>query len=230
MLGINEVYSSPLNLGKPAPATVEIVKAGNVPVYSTNPRVEMTTPTGAAIISAIAKSFGGMPPIRVESSGSGAGTFEFDDIPNILGLITGQSLEKNVPPLQIPTDEVKVLETNIDDMDPRIYPYVMDKLFGLGARDVWLSQVIMKKGRPGTVLSVICTKDKEKDIVNTIFRETTTLGIRSYPCSRHVLKRETGADKKTAFVPGSKPKVKSEYEKAREQAVQLKKPLKNILL
>jgi len=230
MLGIEEIYSSPLNLGRAAPATLEIVKAKSVPVYSSNPRVEMTTPTGAAIISSVAKAFGVMPEMKIESTGSGAGTFDFDDTPNILSLMIGTQASRKIRDSSIPTDNVKVVETNIDDMDPRIYPYVMEKLFACGAKDVWLNQVIMKKGRPGIVLSVICSQEIENTVVNIIFKETTTLGIRSYPCSRHVLRRDTGTDRKTAYVPGSKPKVKSEFEKVKLQAQAQHKPLKNILL
>ena len=229
MLGIGEVYSSPLNLGKAAPATMEIVKSRNIPVYSSNPRVEMTTPTGAAIMSVAAVSFGAMPEMKVENSGSGAGSFDFDDMPNILGLSVGLRPAKAGQDLGIPTDEVKVIETNIDDMDPRMYPYVMEKLFAAGAKDVWFTQVIMKKGRPGIVLSVICSGENEKNLTDIIFKETTTLGVRSHPCSRHVLRRETGAATKTAFVPGGKPRIKSEFEKAKQQAQSQKKPLKNVL-
>ncbi len=115
-------------------------------------------------------------------------------------------------------------------MDPRIYPFVMEKLFSCGAKDVWFNQVIMKKGRPGIILSVICSKEVQKSVTDILFRETTTLGIRSHVCSRHVLKRDVGGDKKTAYVPGAKPRVKSEFEKAKLQAINQKKPLKNILI
>jgi hypothetical protein len=115
-------------------------------------------------------------------------------------------------------------------MDPRIYPYVMEKLFTLGAKDVWFTQVIMKKGRPGIVLSVICDRGRQAEIINTIFKETTTLGVRSYSCDRHILKRELGKDTKTAFLPSGKPRVKSEYEKVKLLAQSQNKPLKKILI
>lgn len=229
ILGADDIYSSPLNIGKASPAALEILKARSVPSYATNPRVEMTTPTGAAIIATLAKAFGPMPEMTIKSTGAGAGSFEFDDMPNILTLIVGDRPSGKAVPAT-PKDEVKVLETNIDDMDPRVYPFVMEKLFGLGAKDVWFTQVIMKKGRPGIVLSVICSADKETEIINTLFRETTTLGIRSYACGRHILKRDTGKDKKTAYPPGAGPRVKSEFEKAKLQALSHKKPLKDILI
>jgi uncharacterized protein (TIGR00299 family) protein len=229
MMGISDIYSSALNIGKAAPATLEILKARSVPAYSTNSKIEMTTPTGAAIISTVAKAFGSMPEMIIEKSGAGAGTFELEDSANILVLLLGsQALKKTG--LAAPKDEVMVLETNIDDMDPRIYPYVMEKLFALGAKDVWFTQVIMKKGRPGIVMSVICALEKETEIVNTIFNETTTLGIRSFSCSRHVLKRETGKDGKTAYLPGGRARVKSEYEKVKLKAQAQNTPLKKILL
>ena len=112
MLGIGDIFSSALNIGKAAPATLEILKANNVPSYSTNPRIEMTTPTGAAIISTVAKEFGPMPEMLIRSTGSGAGTFEIEDLPNILTLIIGER-SVNRSALQTPRDEVKVLETNI---------------------------------------------------------------------------------------------------------------------
>ena len=231
MLGIDEICASPLNIGKAAPATLEILKAKGVPVYSSNPRVEMTTPTGAAIISTVARSFGPMPEMKVESSGSGAGSFDFDEFPNVLGVMIGPGAAPAAGrSTEVPADEVRVVETNIDDMDPRIYPYVMERLFGCGAKDVWFSQVIMKKGRPGIVLSAICSKESEKNVTDVLFKETTTLGVRSHSCSRRILKRDVGGERKTAYVPGARPKVKSEFEKAKQQALVQKKPLKNILI
>src|SRR4030067_3686290 len=178
ILGIKKIYSSPLNLGSgtvktghgilpvPAPATAELLK--NVPVYSSDINFEVTTPTGAVLISMLADGFGLMPNIQVSKIGTGAGSKAFKKQPNVLRLFIGQDTEHrkqitdNSPlsPLSLRGDErgVTVIETNIDDMNPQVYEYVMEKLFKSGALDVFLTQVIMKKGRPGIKLTVLCNE------------------------------------------------------------------------
>lgn len=225
LLNIDKVFCSEINIGRPAPATLEILKEKQLPVYS-NSTFETATPTGISIISNIAESFGAMPALVIEKSGYGAGTNEIPNMQNFLQVIIGSSeLLKNT----FEKDEVIILETNIDDMDLRVFPYVMENLFSAGAKDVWFTQIIMKKGRPAVKLSVICDLNHENEIVDIIFNETTTLGIRRMPCSRHILKRELSDGKKKAFLKKSKVKISAEYEVAKQKAIKTHQPVKDLL-
>jgi uncharacterized protein (TIGR00299 family) protein len=206
VLGVNEVYSSPVNLGSgtvktkhgifpvPAPATAELLR--NVPVYSTDVSFELTTPTGAAIISSLASRFGSMPYMEVSKIGIGAGNKDFKKQPNVLRLFIGQSTnertQSHVPSgtWQSTEDRIIIIETNIDDMTPQIYEYVMEQLFKAGALDVLLTQVIMKKGRPGIKFTVLCSDDKKEGLMKIMLRETTSIGLRFYEAQRRTLHRE----------------------------------------
>lgn len=228
MLKIDAVCASPLNVGRAAPATIEIAKEMKVPVYSGTAAFELATPTGMAILSTIA-SFGPMPVITLERSGRGAGSQVIPDIPNVLQVLIGTADGKQAKEDGYAEDAVLILETNIDDMDPRIYPYVIERAFAAGARDAWLTPVIMKKGRPGILLSVLCTDETEAAITRIIFEETTTLGVRRIPCSRHVLRRRLEAGKKTAFLPGGKARTRIEFEEAKKRALRSGKPLSRFI-
>ncbi len=208
ILGIKRFHSSGINLGSglvktehgilpvPAPATAELLK--NARVYSSDtgfaasgdpPGRELTTPTGAAIVSTLAGGFGPMPCMDVLSVGVGAGNKDLKDKPNALRLFIGQ----DPVPCGIgqgAEDKVIVIETNIDDMNPQIYEYVIEKLFKAGALDVFLTQVIMKKGRPGIKLTAFCIDDKKEDLMKIILRETTSIGLRFYEAQRKTLHRE----------------------------------------
>lgn len=193
-LGIEKVYASPINLGGgsvrmghgvfpvPAPATAELLKG--IPVYCTKTPHELTTPTGAAILKGISSGFGYMPLMSVEKIGIGAGTHLLKDMPNVLRVFVGESGDISQ------VSNVTVIETNIDDMNPQIYEYLTGKLLKEGALDVFLTQVIMKKGRPGVKITVLCHEDKKQDIANMIFKETTSLGVRFYNAGRITLKRK----------------------------------------
>jgi uncharacterized protein (TIGR00299 family) protein len=214
MLGIKKAYSSPVNLGSgsvktdhgvlpvPAPATAEILKG--VPVYSTDTSFELTTPTGAAILKGLSAGFGSISLMNVETIGFGAGSQNFKDRPNVLRLFIGNPIPPYVPPYQggikrgnkggvggLLDEKVTVIEANIDDMNPQVYEYVMEKLFKEGALDVFLTQVLMKKGRPGIKLSVLCKQTDKELLIKTILKETTTIGLRFYEVNRVVLQRET---------------------------------------
>lgn len=183
-LGIERIYSSPLHVGSgtvqcahgtlpvPAPATAELIK--EKPFYSTGVVGELLTPTGAAILTTLASGFGPIPPMRAERIGYGAGTRELS-IPNLLRLFVGP--EENEAS-GLGTEHVAVLETSIDDMSPQIYEHVMNKMFDLGAFEVFMSPVQMKKNRPGTLLTVICGPDLAKPLAEVLMRETTTIGLR----------------------------------------------------
>jgi uncharacterized protein (TIGR00299 family) protein len=205
LLGVEEIYCSPVNLGggtvktshgilpAPAPATAEIVKG--MPVYSSGATFELTTPTGAAILKSLSKGMGEMPVFTPEMTGSGAGSKDPKDMPNLLRIFIGESrgaacralLGKQVH------ETVTVIETNIDDMNPQLFEFVSDRLFALGALDVFLTQVVMKKMRPAVKLSVLCEKAKRNDIISLILRETTSIGVRYYETSRVTMERQLRA-------------------------------------
>ncbi len=199
MLGVREFYSSPLNLGSgtvgtehgiipvPAPATARLIR--NVPVYSSGVSFELTTPTGAALISSLADDFGAMPKMQISRIGIGAGSKNFKKMPNVLRIFIGHPAPFGTG--QGAADSITVIETNIDDMNPQIYEYVMEKLFKAGALDVFLTQIIMKKGRPGIKLTVLCNDKKKEDLINIILRETTSIGLRFYEAQRKTLHRRS---------------------------------------
>jgi uncharacterized protein (TIGR00299 family) protein len=179
-LGVEKVFSSALHLGRgtvkcahgilpvPSPAVAELVKG--FPVYSTEAEGELVTPTGAAILTTLAAGFGPMPAMTTERTGYGAGSRNLN-VPNLLRVFIGRSEDAE-------GDAVQVIETNIDDMNPQFYEHVMESLFKAKAKDVTLTPVIMKKNRPGIVLSVIAASADVDALVGLLFRETTTLGVR----------------------------------------------------
>lgn len=197
MLGVDKVYSSPVNLGSgsvhtehgilpvPAPAVAEILK--KVPVYSTAVSFELTTPTGAAIIREISSGFGDMPVMDFETIGIGAGSKNPKDRPNILRIFIGR-----MHPLTVDKGDetVFVIETNIDDMNPQIFEHVMEKLIKAGALDVFLTQIIMKKGRPGVKMTVLCKEEHKENLMKIMLVETSSIGLRFYEMKRKVLQRD----------------------------------------
>lgn len=193
--GIEQVYSSPVKLGSggfvdtdhgklpiPGPAVVEILR--NYPTMLTDIPYELTTPTGAAIIKATSSGILTNEQLKIDSVGYGAGTREMADVPNILRVIIGE-LEA------VKSDEeILLVETNIDDMNPEIVPFVIEKLLASGANDAYITSVIMKKGRSGLLLSAIVGRRNLDEIVKVIFTQTTTLGVRIHAVWRKILSRE----------------------------------------
>ena len=192
---IEKIYSSPVKLGSggfvesehgklplPGPATLEILKG--YPTILTEIPFELTTPTGASIIKAMSSGVLSTERIVAQEIGYGAGTREFPQAPNLLRLIVGTMM-----PLSDEDDAV-IVETNIDDMNPEIYPYVIDHLLSSGAHDAYMVPLIMKKGRPGILLSVMINRSKLDDALKIIFTQTTTLGVRIHAVERKKLKRE----------------------------------------
>jgi uncharacterized protein (TIGR00299 family) protein len=191
-LGIEKLYASPLPYGSgtvesahgllplPAPATLEILTKANAPLSPLQSDAELVTPTGAALLAALAEF--GRPAMSVTATGIGAGKRDLA-WPNVMRLIIGETPDED------PAEMVQI-ETNIDDMNPQFYGYVMDKLFAAGAKDVYLVPIQMKKNRPGTLLGVICLRRDEAAIGELILRETTTLGMRVLPIGRHEALRE----------------------------------------
>jgi pyridinium-3,5-bisthiocarboxylic acid mononucleotide nickel chelatase len=195
-LGVDTVYASAVATGMgmirtdhgvypiPGPAVIELLK--NAPIYSRGIPTELVTPTGAAILAATVKEFGDIPPMRIRAVGYGAGTRELE-IPNVLRVLIGEPSEQDAAFGPVPA---VVLETNIDDMNPELYEYVLERLFAAGAADAWTTPIVMKRGRPAVTLSVLCGSADESAIRDVLFRETTTLGLRRRPVEKWTLPRE----------------------------------------
>lgn len=199
MLGVSHIMTSAVNLGSgtvstahgmlpvPAPATIALLR--NYPVYSSGTHCELTTPTGAALIKGLGATAVHHPPMRIEKIGYGAGGKEIRGAPNVLRVTIGKSSTPTGAE-DAPDDSVVVIEANIDDMNPQLYETVMGRLFSAGALDVFLEQIIMKKSRPGIKLTVIGEPDRLQTLADTIFKETTTIGLRFRADRRKVLTRE----------------------------------------
>ncbi len=194
LLGIEAVYSSPMKVGRsglvnsqhgklpvPTPATMEILRG--YPLMFTEIPYELTTPTGAAIIKALSSGVLSTELLSTDVIGYGAGTREIEHLPNLLRVVIG-TLDPDYR-----TDELVSVETNIDDMNPEVYPYVIERLLAAGANDAYLAPIQMKKGRPGMLLSVLVSRVHLDAILAVIFRETTTIGVRLQPVERRKLQR-----------------------------------------
>jgi len=193
-LEIERVYCSPIPYGKgtinhahgilpiPAPATAELLKG--IPTYQVNVNAELTTPTGAAIISTIAQDFTDAPRIKVEKIGAGAGSLVFPHLPNILRIFIGTA--------QIPAEKDAVLqiEANIDDMDPQLYNSSIAKIMRAGALDAYITPILMKKKRQAITFTVLCVPEKRDAVLKVLFKETTSLGVRIYLAPREKLSRK----------------------------------------
>jgi len=245
-LGIEEIHSSALPVGKgfvkcahgvipvPAPATLELLK--NIPTYSGGIESEMITPTGAAIIGTLAKSFGERPLMKIERIGYGAGEKEFT-IPNLLRVSIGEKIlkDENLKDGYV-SDEAVLIETNIDDMNPEFYDYIMDRLFSQGALDVFLTPIQMKKSRPAHMLSIIVYEQNLKEILEVLFSESTTLGVRIREIKRLRLAQqnfiaETKYGKirvKVGMFKGEIKNIAPEYEDCKKMAKQHQVPLKEV--
>ncbi len=200
-LGVERLHASPLPYGTgtvetrhgrlplPAPATLELMRMARAPVVPTEARVELVTPTGAAILAALGTF--GAPDIAIERVGIGAGKRELP-WPNVLRLIVGEAAgaAEDDKPAEHDSEPVVLIETNVDDMNPQLYGHVMERLFAAGARDVFLIPIQMKKNRPGTMLGAIVLRRDEAAMAELIIRETTTLGVRVLPLRRYVADRE----------------------------------------
>ena len=193
-VGAERIVCSPLNVGGgtvesahgllpvPAPATVALL--GDAPIYGGTVQKELVTPTGALIATSYATSFGPIPPMEVDRVGYGAGERDTPGHPNVLRVLIGRAAER------AETDRVSVIECEIDDMNPQIFSVVMDRLYAAGALDVFYLPVHMKKNRPGTLLTVIAPRDLRSQLVDIVFRETTTIGLRHSDVERECLRRE----------------------------------------
>jgi uncharacterized protein (TIGR00299 family) protein len=196
LLGVDRFYCSPLRVGTglidtehgrlpiPAPATAELLRGALV--YAGEIEGEFVTPTGAAIVATLCDKFGDLPQMNIAKVGYGAGSRDPKNFPNALRLMMGEMAEAAIPSSD---DSVVVVETNIDDMNPQVFGFVMERAFALGALDVFMIPAQMKKDRPGVLLTVLCKPADTETMIDLLLSETTTLGIRYYNANRRVLDR-----------------------------------------
>lgn len=240
LLGVDRIVASPVPTGKgvitiehgrvsvPAPGTAELLRG--IPLAASDVEAELTTPTGAAILATLVDDFGPLPAMRVEQIGYGAGSKDLAEQPNLLRLFVGESPDPTA------SDQVWVLETNLDDITGEIIGYCTTKLWEAGALDVYSTAIQMKKNRPGVTLTVLCHSVDVPRIEKLIFRETATLGIRRWPVSRHKLERKPHVVEtplgpiagKLAWVAGSPPSFSPEFESCKRVAEERNVPLKEV--
>ena len=240
LLEVEALYSSALPVGSgsvegphgtlpvPAPATLELLARAGAPVRAANgERGELVTPTGAAIVTALAKFE--RPEMTLERAGYGAGSREIAGRPNVLRLWVGEAVATTTRPMLL-------IETNIDDMTGEMLGYARDRLLEAGAADVWFTSIQMKKGRPGVMLSVICAEADEEVVARLLLRETSTLGVRVRPVHRWEADREViefesslgPAVVKLKRIAGEPPRVAPEYEACKRIAEATGLPLANV--
>ena len=246
VLGIEKFACSPLNVGGgtatmahgilpvPAPATANLLQGK--PTYSNGVPRELVTPTGAAIVATLCEesSFGSQPAMRVSAIGYGAGAADLEGQPNVLRIMIGEAAEKN---LATSDQEIAVLEANLDDMNPQIYGYFLEKALAAGALDVYTTPVQMKKNRPGMLLTVLCKPEDANALMWLIFAETTTFGVRTYRAQRRTLPREHvrvatsfgHVRIKVSRVNGRVLHVAPEYDDCRKLAIEKNVPLQQVI-
>jgi uncharacterized protein (TIGR00299 family) protein len=252
VLGIEKFACSPLNVGGgtakmahgvlpvPAPATANLLQGK--PTYSNGVQKELVTPTGAAIVATLCDAFGPQPAMSVSAIGYGAGAADLEGRPNVLRIMVGEEVgatktaqaEACAPGFD---EEIAVIEANLDDMNPQIYGYFLEKALGGGALDVYTTPVQMKKNRPGTLLTVLCKPQDMNVLMSLIFAETTTFGARTYRAQRRVLPREwvnVATDYgdvriKVSRVNGRILHVTPEYDDCRKLAVEKNVPLQRVI-
>ncbi len=245
-LGVDEIVCSPLNVGGgtvkcahgtfpvPAPATVELL--ADAPVYSSGLQAELVTPTGAAIVKTLASRFAAFPEMKIEKSGYGAGTRDFPGHPNVVRITVGEAAS-NALAAKTASETITVLEANLDDMNPQVFGYVMDRLFEEGALDAFVMPVQMKKNRPGSLLTVLCKPEDASRLTQLVFSETTTLGVRRRDEMRQTLARRWESVRtpwgevriKIASMNGTVTNYAPEYEDCRRIAAEHHVPLKKVI-
>jgi uncharacterized protein (TIGR00299 family) protein len=239
-LGLDRLAASPVALGSgsargahgvvpvPGPAVLELLTG--VPVYAGPVPAETCTPTGAALLAELVDVWTAMPPMRVGRTGYGAGGRDPQEQPNVVRLVLGEPGD-GVPPGPV------VLETNVDDLDPRLWPAVLDALFAAGASDAWLTPIVMKKGRPAHTLSALCPPDAVAAVQQAVFRHTSTIGLRVVPVGKLALERATARVEvlggsvgvKLARIDGRVVNVSIEYEDVAALAAARQLPVKEVL-
>jgi uncharacterized protein (TIGR00299 family) protein len=244
-LGVDEIVCSPLNVGGgtvkcahgvlpvPVPATVELLQGA--PVYSSGIQMELVTPTGAAIVKALAKRFAPFPAMTIEKSGYGAGTRDFPGQANVVRLTIGES--QDVFAQNTSQETISVLEANLDDLNPQVFAYVVERLLEAGALDTFAVPVQMKKNRPGMLLTVLSRSEDAPRLTQIIFTETSTLGVRRREEQRQTLARKWvnvvtrwgGVRLKVASINGTVTNYAPEYEDCKKIAAENHVPLKSVM-
>ncbi len=240
LLGIDRIVCSPVPTGSgsieiahgrvsvPAPATAELLKG--IPLAAAHVEAELTTPTGAAIVATVADEFGPLPAMKIDTIGYGAGDKDFKEQANVLRLLIGEAVES------FAGDQVWVLETNLDDVSGELIGHTTNLLAEAGALDVYTTPIQMKKNRPGVMISVLCSAELIHKLEKILFRETTTLGVRRWPVSRHKLDRrphnvETTfgtVEGKLAVLSDGTTSFSPEYESCRRIAAERQVALKDV--
>ncbi len=240
VLGVEQIISSPIPTGGgkiriahgecsvPAPATAELLLG--VPLVESPVQAELTTPTGAAIVTTLAARFGPLPSMRLERIGYGAGQRDLEHQPNLLRLLIGVAAE----PMR--DGRVWVVETNLDNTTGELIGHTIDRLWATGALDVYTTAIQMKKNRPGVKLSVLCEADVVSAVEAVLFMETSTLGIRRWPVDRHVLQRQLHAvetpwgriEGKVGWFADGPPRFAPEFEACRKAALEHQVPLREV--
>lgn len=238
LLGVDRIVASPVPTGTgrvriahgecsiPAPATAELLQG--IPIVQSAIPHELTTPTGAAILATLAESFGPLPSMRITRIGCGAGQRDLDEQPNLLRLLLGETVETGTD------QQVWVLETNLDDISGELVGYTITRLWEAGALDVYTTAIQMKKNRPAVKLTVLCQAAQLDTVEAILFGETTTLGVRRWPVSRHVLDRRSHrvqtewgpVEGKVGWLADRTPRFAPEFESCRSLAVMHGVPLR----
>ncbi|MDH4369304.1 MAG: nickel pincer cofactor biosynthesis protein LarC [Nitrospira sp.] len=243
LLNVTHVTSSAINVGSgsietshgllPVPGPAVAALANGIPIYSEGPRCELATPTGVALLRTLASDFGPMPTMQSVAVGYGAGDRNPEGWPNALRVF----LQDEVTPVAHRTEQVMQIETNLDDLNPQTYEHIMEQLFDVGAMDVALIPVVMKKNRPGVVLSCLAKQDRINAITEILFQETSTLGVRLQEMARQVLPRRFVSivvhggtvRMKVAEVGAGWEKASPEYIDCKKIAKRTGRPLKTIM-
>jgi pyridinium-3,5-bisthiocarboxylic acid mononucleotide nickel chelatase len=242
-LGLDAVHASPVATGMgmtrgehgllpvPTPAVLELLTGA--PVYSGGVPHELCTPTGAAILAATVRSWGELPPMTVEVVGVGAGDRDVDEVPNVLRLVVGTATVTTAA-----VEPALVVEANVDDLDPRLWPGVIAALLAAGAHDAWLTPIQMKKGRPAVTVSALCSPDSRAAVRAVLFTETSTIGLREHEVGKHALDRDvvtvtladgTDVRVKLARLDGAVVSATPEFDDVAMVAAKTGRPVKQVL-
>ena len=238
VLGIDEVAASPVATGmgtvrsahgflpNPSPAVVRLLQG--IPTWGRDVSVELTTPTGAAILAATASSFGPLPAMEIAASGFGAGAHDIDGLPNCIQVVVGRSTVRG----QLQGQPVMVLETNLDDVTGEVLAHAVDALLAAGAHDAWITPIVMKKGRPGYTVAVLVDPSMAESVRAVLQAETGSLGVRGallerWPASR--VMDEVDVEGVPVHVKVSPGRVKAEQRDAQRAAAQTRLPLREVL-
>ncbi|MDP9073042.1 MAG: nickel pincer cofactor biosynthesis protein LarC [Actinomycetota bacterium] len=244
LLGVDEIHASPVATGtgmirtahgvlpNPAPAVVELLRGA--PTYGRDLQVELTTPTGAALLAALAVGWGPMPPMRVISSGFGAGSNDLDGLPNATQVIIGAAVPATgaaTGPLVSTGHPVALLEANLDDVTGEVMAHAVAQLLDAGAADAWITSVVMKKGRPAYVVSVLCDPALADELARVLMTETGSLGVRAQTMSRWLSRRDmqdVDVDGYPVRIKVSPGRVKADYEDVARVARKVGRPIREI--